>query len=271
MYYAFGGFQMIIDCHTHIFPDKIETIAVHAIGDFYSQPMVHHGKTAELLESCKSAGVDKCLVFSTATTTHQVPSINNYIISECSANKEFIGAGTMHPDYDNFEEELEKLEAGGVHGIKLHPDFQKVQVDDKRLMRVYAAMEKRGMFVITHSGDPRYDYSTPSRVAHVAKEFPKLKIIAAHFGGWMCWENARKELVLPNVYVDTSSVFGFGGLEPVLRALETFDHKKILFGTDFPMWDQKDELAKLRALGLDKDFLDDILGRNFINFYGREL
>ena len=262
---------MIVDCHTHIFPDKIESIAVQAIGDFYEQPMLHHGRTDELLASAIDSGVDRCLIFSTATTTHQVPSINSYIIEQCKLQERFIGAGTMHPDYEAYDDELAKLEEGGVHGIKLHPDFQKVRIDDERLMRVYASMEKRGMFLITHSGDPRYDFSTPWRVAHVAKSFPDMKIIAAHFGGWMCWEEARKELILPNVYVDTSSVTGFGGTEPFMRGLDTFDHKKILFGTDFPMWDQKSELAFLRSLNLESSFLEDILGNNFVAFYGRPL
>jgi len=262
---------MIIDCHTHIFPDKIENIAVHAIGDFYDQPMVHHGRTDELIESASAAGVDKCLVFSTATTTHQVPRINDYIIDECRTHDMFLGAGTMHPDYEAFDEELEKLISGGVYGIKLHPDFQKVQIDDERLMRVYASMERLGMFLITHSGDPRYDFSTPSRVAHVAKTYPDMKIIAAHLGGWMSWEDARRDLVLPNVYVDTSSVFGFGGTEPFFRALETFDHSHILFGTDFPMWDHVSEIKRLREFNLDAALMEDIFSNNFIRFYGREL
>ena len=262
----------IIDAHAHIFPGKIEGPAVHAISDFYfGMDMPHKGSSEELLESGSKIGVSYYLVFSAATVPTQVERINDFIIGECEKHPEFLGAGTMHAAYaaaQDYEGQVEKLYQHGVKGIKLHPDFQNFNIDDERMMPVYAALARRGMFMITHSGDYRYDYSHPKRVAHVAERFPELRVIAAHFGGWMQWPEARAYLNLPNVYFDTSSTMGFSGPEPALAALEVFDHSHIFFATDFPMWDHRRELQRFLSLGLDEKTRDDILYNNFAAFYG---
>ncbi|SHH65103.1 hypothetical protein SAMN02745823_00625 [Sporobacter termitidis DSM 10068] len=259
----------IIDTHAHIFPPKIEQTATNAIRDFYDRPRMYHaGSVEELLKSGKSAGVEKFVVFSTATTKQQVENIHDFIIEMCAKHPELIGAGTMHVEYEDVEREIDRIYSSGIRGVKLHPDFQKFDFDDPRLFPFFALLEKKDMFVITHSGDNRYNYSHPEKVARIAHMYPKLRIIAAHFGGWMMWETARKILVLPNVYVDTSSTIGFGGAAPVLEGLKTFDRSHIFFGCDFPMWDHGAEVRKLMELGIEDSVLEDIFYNNFAAFYG---
>jgi predicted TIM-barrel fold metal-dependent hydrolase len=262
----------IIDTHAHIFPPKVEKIATEAIRVFYDvEDMRHTGSIEDLLASGARAGVTDYLVFSTATTPVQVAKINDFIISTCAAHSEFLGAGTLHRDFVDFEAEIDKLQRSGVHGVKFHPDFQKFNIDDDLLLPMFAELERRGMFVITHSGDHRYTYSHPSRVARVAKLYPRMRVIAAHFGGWSQWDIARRELVLPNVYVDTSSTYGFGGMEPVMEGIKTFDKEHVFFGCDFPMWDHGEELDMLRSLRLPDSQLEDICYNNFARFYGLRL
>lgn len=261
-----------IDVHAHIFPPKIERTATDAIRGFYDRPvMKHSGSPEELLESGRRAGVTNYVVFTTATTPKQVTVINDFICAEAKKHPEFIPVGTMHRDYGDIIGELDRMYDMGLRGIKLHPDFQRFCFDDDKLLPMYRHMEKKDMFVITHSGDVRYEYSQPTRVRRIAEMFPSLRIVAAHFGGWSQWELARRILVLPNVYVDTSSTFGFGGADEVKRGIDTFDNSHIFFGDDFPMWDHADEIEKLRALGLGEELLDDILYGNFARFYGFEI
>lgn len=263
----------IIDVHAHIYPPKIEAKAVNAIREFYDRPyMAHKGSPEALLESGKSAGITDYMVFSTATVPHQVESINNFIIDAVSKHSEFIGAGTIHVDYENNVGELERIYNAGLRGIKFHPDFQKFDIDDRRLYPSFEYLQDKGMFFITHSGDPRYPFSRPEKVAHVAKEFPKLRIIAAHFGGWMMWDIARNYLAdLPNVYYDTSSTYGFGGIEPVKEGFRAFDNSHLFFGCDYPMWDYRQELDMLETIGLTQRELEDVLFNNFARFYGLPL
>jgi len=260
----------IIDVHAHIYPEKIEAKATAAIGSFYDRPkMLHNGSPEELLESGKRAGVTDFLVFSTATTPHQVESINGFIIGQCKEHPEFIGAGTLHKDYEGFEAEIDRMYAAGLRGVKFHPDFQKFHIDDEKLFPMYEKLQSKGMFIITHSGDPRYEFSHPKRVARVAQAFPRMKCIAAHFGGWMTWDIARECLKdLPNVYFDTSSTYGFGGIEPMRLGFKVFDNTHLFFGCDFPMWDHESELKTLEMLGLSEETMENVLFNNFASFYG---
>jgi predicted TIM-barrel fold metal-dependent hydrolase len=173
----------------------------------------------------------------------------------------------MHPEFPDFEAELDRIYALGVRGIKLHPDFQKFFIDCDPLLEVFKYLQDKHMFLLTHSGDNRHHFSDPRRVARVAKMFPELDVIAAHFGGWSEWSLAREVLAdLPNVYYDTSSTFGMGGIDEGRAGFRAFDNSHIFFGDDFPMWDHADELAILCSLGLDTETLDGVLGRNFMNF-----
>lgn len=261
----------IIDAHAHIFPTKIAEKAVESIGKFYDREgMSHEGTIDALLESGKNIGVSKYLVFSTATKVEQVESINRFIISECLKHSEIIGIGTMFAGFENYENEFAFLKDNNIKGIKLHPDFQKFRIDDERLYPVYDYMEKNGMFILTHSGDYRYSYSNPEKIENVAKKFPKLNIIAAHFGGWSEWDKAIEHLNLPNVFFDTSSTLGFDGKEYARKIIDKFDSTHFFFGTDFPMWDHKKELDRFMALDLPDKTVEDILYNNFASFYGLE-
>lgn len=257
----------IIDAHAHIFPEKIAGAACDSISDFYDGvPMAHGGTAADLLKSGEAVGVEKYLVFSTATRPEQVESIHRFISAECEKHPEFIGLGTMHPDYTGYAPEIEQIAAKGLRGIKLHPDIQQFCFDDEKLLGMYNLLSEMGMFVLTHSGDYRYDFSHPTRIARIAKEFPKLRIIAAHFGGWQQWDAAIAELNLPNVYYDTSSTMPFAGPEVAKKALDKLDRTHFFFGTDFPMWDHKQELEQMMNLDLPQSVLEDILYYNFQAF-----
>ena len=124
----------------------------------------------------------------------------------------------------------------------------------------------RHMFLIAHTGDYRYEFSNPKRMEKIAKMFPQTKFIGAHFGGWSEWDVARDLLVLDNVYVDTSSTYGFTGPEAMKQAFGTFDPTHIFFGSDYPMWDPETELKSIYELGLTDEQLEDVLGRNFERF-----
>ena len=267
----------VIDAHVHIFPEKIAQAAVLATGKFYANahneqllaPAVltnGQGTPEDLLAEEARAGIDRAVVFSTATTARQVESINNFIARECAAHPEFIGVGTMHINYPDFESEVRRIRELGLVGIKVHPDIQQFLLDDDRLLPLYDCMRAAGLFLIAHMGDYRYNYSTPWRMARLAKLFPEMRFIGAHFGGWSQWAEARECLALPNVYMDTSSTLGFDGWDAARKAFETFDPTHIFFGSDYPMWTPQVELERFLALKIDEKLLPGVLAENFENF-----
>lgn len=253
----------ICDAHAHIFPEKIAEKAVSSIGNFYSLPMDYNiGKSDVLLESGRKIGVSHYLVCSTATTPHQVESINNFIIDECNRHPEFVGFGTLHPDYENIEAEVDRCINAGLKGIKLHPDFQQFYIDDDKAFRIYEAVKGR-IPVLIHMGDARYDYSRPARLENVVKNIPELKAFAAHLGGYERWNEAVTCLYYDNIRFDTCSSLEFISPEFAREIIYGFGTDKVFWGTDFPMWDHTKELLRFKRLNLTDSENRKILSENF--------
>ncbi|WP_180950967.1 amidohydrolase family protein [Marasmitruncus massiliensis] len=266
-----GRKRMIADAHAHIFPQKIAEKATQSIGSFYDIKMLHTGTSHLLLESGQKIGVSRYLVSSTATKPEQVEAINTFVAEECRIHPEFFGFGTMHPDYRNIEEEVGRIVALGLHGVKLHPDFQRFNIDDPDVMPMYRAIEKAGLPILFHTGDKRMDFSAPRRLHEVAVKLPGLTCIAAHFGGYNSWSEGARHLLLPNVYFDTSSSLFALTRDQAVGLLYHFGVDRFMFGTDFPMWDHREELDRFLALGLSDTENDQILYQNFARIFQIQL
>lgn len=253
---------MIIDFHAHIYPEKIATKAATAIGNFYSLPMSYNGTSQTLLESGSKINVTKYVVHSAATGASQVVSINDFILNEVSQHKEFIGFGTIHPDYENFETELKRIKDAGCKGIKLHADFQKFVMDETRMDPIYETCKSLGLIVLAHVGDKRFKYTNPEIILNVHKKHPDMKLIAAHFGGYSEWEKSAEYLVGQNIYFDTSSTLPLLPLEKATEMLIKHGPEKFLFGSDYPMWDHEEELERFNKLPISQNDKENILYNN---------
>ena len=196
----------IIDSHCHIYPDKIAQKASDATGHFYDLPASLDGKISTLLEHGERAGIEHFVVQSVATTPHQVSSINRFIAEAVAqSGGRFTGLGTLHPDSEDMAADVDEIIALGLKGVKLHPDIQKVQLDDPRMHKMYELCEGR-LPMLIHTGDSRYDNSNPNRMIPILEKYPNLTVIGAHFGGWSVWEEATEKLCgYKNFLVDCSS------------------------------------------------------------------
>lgn len=259
---------MIFDTHAHIYPDKIALKATDAIRDFYDIPMDAVGTVSNLLKLSDEAGVTRTLVHSVATTGAQVESINNFILREVKEHSDrLIGFGTMHPDYGDPSKEVDRILAEGLRGIKLHPDFQKFNIDDECMYPLYECVEGR-VPVLFHMGDARYGFSKPARLKNILKRFPKLTVIGAHFAGYSEWDLAASVLGDTGIYVDSSSSLAFLTPERAKELVHIYGADRVLFASDFPMWTPADELKRIDALGLTADERDRILYKNACELFG---
>ncbi len=254
---------MIIDAHTHIFPDKIAEKATTAIGAFYDIPMHSTAASDKLLAAEQAAGIDRMLVCSSATTPAQVESINTFIAAECAKHPEFIGFAAMHPEYENVGEELDRAMELGLQGVKFHPDFQRFNIDEESFLPMYREIAKRNLPILFHTGDKRYDFSSPFRVDNLLKRVPDLKVIGAHFGGYGRWMDVMTLPRRENVWFDTSSTLFELPAEEALRLIDHFGVDRFFFGTDFPMWNPNEELDRFYALGLSDGENEKIFHENF--------
>lgn len=253
-----------IDSHCHIYPEKIASKAVAGTDNFYGGKSVGLGTIDDLIDSGMKAGIDHFIVQSVATTPKQVESINNFIASEVAKHPDILtGLGTLHPDSEDIKADVEHLLTLGLKGVKLHPDIQAFPIDDERCLKIYDICQEKDLPVLMHTGDYRYDYSNPNRLLPVLEKYKNLTVIGAHLGGWSIWEEASIAYKdYPNFYVDCSSSFNYIKPEMARDIIRRYGADKVLFATDYPMWDYKTEIDYFLSLGLDESEIMSILNIN---------
>ena len=262
----------IFDAHCHIYPDAIAHKAVEGIDQFYGhlpfQP--YDGTTGTLYRIGREAGISHYLVHSVATAPHQISSINRFIASEVALSKgAFTGLGTLHPDSEHPEQDIRELVDLGLRGVKLHPDFQRFEADSDKAMRIFELCEAAGLPVLVHTGDHRFDCSNPNRIVNVLRTFPKLKFVGAHFGGWSVWDDAVRMLSdFDNITVDTSSTFYALGLDRSRALIRAWGADRVMFGTDYPMWNAQPEIDCMLEMALNEDEYRRIFWDNVANLFG---
>ncbi len=260
--------MIIHDAHTHIFPHKIAEKATVSIGSFYGfDEMFSVASTENLLKCGSKINTKLKLVCSSAVTKEQVSGINSFIADECKKNSDFLGFAALHPDTENFQEVLDFAITNNLRGIKFHPDFQKFNIDDKKVYPMYRLIAEYKLPVLFHMGDNRYDFSSPLRLKKVMYDIPDLKIMAAHFGGYQRWDEALTLEKSENLYFDTSSALSFMERETVFKFFDKFGYDKFLFGTDFPMWNPETEVNNILSLNLGEENNQLIFHKNFENLF----
>jgi len=253
-------FQLgIIDIHAHAFPESIARKAVEQIGGHYGIEMAGNGLLEDLKASAERSGVDYVVFHATATKSGQVRSVNDWIIRNSGGM--MIGFGTVHPDFEEPEAEIERLIRAGLKGIKLHPDFQGFDADSPKMDRIYRFIGSR-VPVLMHAGDKHLDHASPRRIARVIEKFPELRLIVAHLGGHGKWEEAEACLIGKNLWLDTSSALAF--MEPgrAVELIRKHGVDRILFGTDYPITYHERELALFNRLDLTREEKEAILYEN---------
>ncbi len=247
--------QKIINAHCHIYPSKIASKAVKGIRDFYDLDMSLNGRTDDLIRDGEKVGVVHYLVHSVATTPKQVKSINEFIASEVNSHPNlFTGFGTLHPDSDDIKGDFEYLISLGLKGVKLHPDFQRFALNDERAFRLGEVINDGNVPVLIHCGDYRYNYSNPPQLKPFLDKFPEMTVIGAHFAGWSVWEEATEKLAgTPNLYVDLSSSLYDLSPSTAEKLIRAYGVDKVLWGTDYPMWEADKEFELFNKINLSDD------------------
>ena len=243
----------IVDVHTPVYPDKISQKATESVGQFYNIPMeALEGSVGRLMALREGTDITHNVVCSVAVKPATVTSINDFISRSCSEWEGLIGLAAMHQDFENPEAELIRAKELGLRGVKLHPDTQRANMDDPRFLKVYEICERLGLALLVHCGDYRYDFSHPSRVKRIIHEFPQLRVCAAHFGGWSVQDLALEYLEDENCFLDMSSSMRYLGPRRTRELCEIYGADRMMFGSDFPMWNPGSELEKFRALGFSE-------------------
>lgn len=262
----------IFDMHTHVYPQEIALKAVDALNHFYSFVSECNGTLSELIDTAHRADVYGFALLGVATNAHQVEHVNQAILRNAdTARREGLRAVAfmgMHQDYPDMEAEIARGKQLGAKGVKIHPDIQRVDIDDSRLCRLYAILAEQGLPVCLHMGDDRaeYRYSSPDKLVRVAKEFPKVRFIASHLGAYKAWQESDQLIGLPNVWYDTSSVLWALDQRRAVELIRLFGADRIFFGTDYPVTTATHELTRFFSLPLLEEERRAILWNNAAEF-----
>ena len=280
---------MIIDIHTHTFPEKIAEKALQGLQAACHTEKFSDGTEKGLINKMKTGGVDISVILPVAKSHKQVEHVNDASvqINEKHAGDGLISFGCMHPDYDNYKNELRRIKSYGIKGIKVHPPYQGYDLDDIKYLRILYEAASLDLIVLTHAGLdiglPGIVRCTPKMSAHAMKEVcgnghSDFKFVLAHMGGWRNWDEVIKYLPGLGVYIDTA--FYTGVMHPlpdgywdgkdirqmdqnmfvkVCKAIGT-DH--VLFGTDSPWGDQKETIDFIKRTRLTETEIKNILGEN---------
>ena len=239
---------MFTDIHTHAFHPKIAAKAVDHLNSYYNVQCAGTGTIDDLLQREKKSGVERCVVLCAATDPSQVIPANRYAITLQQEHPEVVAFGTIHPGFEDWEQQLRLLKKHGIQGIKLHPDFQHFWLNDPRLLPILEQAQDQFIFEI-HIGDylpPEQNPSCPYKVAALLDAFPRLRVIAAHLGGYQHWTHSLKALVGRDVWLETSSSTPFIAQDLLLQILKRHPQERILFGSDYPLYDPLEEMYRLQ-------------------------
>ena len=261
----------IFDVHTHAFPDKVAAAAIpklEAGGLWLEARATFDGTVRGLLASMDRAGISRAVVCSVATRPEQVAKITDWSIS--IASDRLIPFTSIHPDFAEPEAEVERAARAGLRGLKFHPQYAACPPDDPRVIRIARAAARAGLAMLFHAGyDLAYekdDLASPVRLRRLHEAVPDLRMVAAHLGGWECWDQVLEHLAGRPVYLETS--YTLGRIAPTLleQILATHPKEYLLFGTDAPWTDQAEEVAKFVALPLEGDVLRRALWDNALRW-----
>ena len=262
---------MIIDFHTHVFPEKIakstiDALAIKANGTPYTD-----GTVKGMLDAVSRANADIAVTLPVLTKPTQFDSVTRFVktINDEYTHKDnkLISFGGLHPQCEDIDGKMAYLKSLGIKGVKIHPDYQNTFIDDDGYYKILIAAKKYDMIVVTHAGidDGYLDQPVkcpPKKVLKLIEDVKHDKFVLAHYGGHKMWQEVLEVLAGKNVYFDTAFTLHEIDGELFKEILNKHGEDKILFATDCPWRDIKDDVNILKSFNLSKETEDKIFYKN---------
>jgi len=265
--------HMIIDFHTHCFPDVLAPKALSVLKDHALQSHrfpCTNGTLSGTEAHIKNQKVDRAVICNIATNARQQSKVNGFAVQIAQTSKILYSLGSLHPEGENKRKEMERLKSVGIRGIKIHPDYMGINVDDPKFNEIFELCCEFDFFVVTHAGfdpvSPEHIHATPDMLLSVISKFPSLKLIAAHMGGFSMSTEVLEKLVGRNIWIDTSlSALRQSECSNLIKILKEHDPDKILFASDTPWSYETEELEFIYSANLGNILTEKILYKNALN------
>ena len=272
---------MVIDFHTHIFPDAILNnrekfiFSEPAFELLYKSPNSQMVNADNIIESMDKAGVDMSVVFGFPWSSPETYKMHNdYILDSVSKYPDRLRGFCCFDLFDeNAPNEADRCIKGGVSGVGELAVYRS-GIDDEALKRLEPVMEiclKNDLPVMIHTNESlghNYAGKTPvtlDQIYLLIKSFPDNNIVLAHWGGGIFFYNLLKREMkdaLKNVCFDTAASPFLYDPHVYKLALAIIGREKIIFGTDYPLLNPERYFKEFETIGLEKKDLEYICGKN---------
>lgn len=257
---------MIIDFHTHIFPDDMAGRAMKTLSSGAGVAGAAPATLSALCSNMDASGVNKAVVLNLVTKETQHENVLRYAKSIDGGR--IISFGSVLPTSVYALEYVWKISDEELKGMKLHPALQRFDLGDEKYYPVFDLARACGLVVTIHMGfDPSYPEekcALPEALVRILKNFPGLKVVAAHLGGMKMARDVLDRLAGRNdVYMDTAYCadpwLDKGLFKDIIRK---HGADKILFGSDYPWHLSSQEMELIRSLDISEEEKRLILGEN---------
>jgi hypothetical protein len=231
-------------------------------------------------ERLAAAGVSRAVVMSTMPDSQWT---RDFIAASAGRVAALCNVDPRDPDAPAL---LEREMAAGFKGVKLYPVNRCYRVSDPACRPLFEKASELGAAICIHYGvtvDPTGDlrYGDPIDLSPVARDFPDVPFVIAHFGaGWLD-SVLRLAYQCKNVCVDTSGTNNWMDYhvprmtlaEVFERALMAMGPERVLFGTDagttapYRTWIKYQQVRTLEEMGLSDGDRDLVLRANAARIY----
>lgn len=248
----------VIDAHVHLYPDAIAQKVTPSLASRFGNPPSFDGTVEGCRAKDAASGISASVNLPVATKPDSVQHTNDFWARSNAAERgkspAVFSLACLHPQVADKGAEVERMTAAGFAGVKFHPEYQLFRFNDATMDDAWAAMAEFGLVAYLHAGGERVFrppfHSTPTEIAELQRRFPRLKVAAAHLGGFGMWDESEATLVGSQVYLDLSHTFFWMPDEQILRMIRNHGAERILFGTDAPWQDPGEVLEAFLKLPL---------------------
>ena len=258
---------MIIDFHTHSFPERIAPRAIESLKQKINLEPVTDGTADDLIKKMKEWGIDISVICNIATNPKQQENVISYAIESDKTYDELKPLGSINPESDNIEADIDRISKAGLTGIKVHPDYMGHEIDDPVFDPIFELCSQRDLFVITHAGfdvcSPDHIHATPDMMLNVINRHPNLKLVAAHFGANCMWDEVLEKMCGSPIWIDTSLAYvEKHDRELLKKILLSHDPDRIVFGSDAPWCSPYENIKFIESFDLPSNLNEKIFELN---------
>jgi predicted TIM-barrel fold metal-dependent hydrolase len=280
---------VIIDCHTHIFPDEVRKdregfcAKDQGFAAIYKSPKARMAGVEELISVMDRSGVEKSVICGFSWSDPGLCALHNEYLLESAAKHSRRLIVFLSLPLTNSEWSLRELERGikeGARGVGeiafYHHEMTSQDID--AMKPVLTLMEKRGIPLLLHTNEilghpyPGKGMTPLGRFYEIVLAFPRIPILLAHWGGGLPFYELMPEVAkaMPNVYYDTAASPFLYSKNIYTIVSQIVGPEKILFGSDFPLIPPQRYLQEVRGSGLAVRDQEKILGLNISRILGLE-